>query len=96
MSPIEPWPLTWITHERLTEIVKQLVEEGRPKTTGISYSNVVDPFSAVFDMAVNNMSFSEWTRAEIRRQHQKTLQNAIGKFHQTVLGSVNGLSLIHI
>ena len=87
---INPWPLTWISHEKLLEIVRKLVEEGRPKTEGLSYNNIVDPFSAVFDMAVNQMNMEEWTKAEIRRQHQKTLQNAIGKFHQTVLGSVEG------
>lgn len=87
---IEPWPLSWISHEKLRQIVRTLIEEGRPKSAGLNHSNIVDPFSAVFDMAVNGMTMEEWTKAEIRRQHQKTLQNAIGKFHQTVLGSVEG------
>jgi hypothetical protein len=33
---------------------------------------------------------SEWIRQEKSRQIQKTLQNAIGEFHQNILGSMPG------
>lgn len=84
------WPLTWISQESLTSIVRKLFEEGSPKSKGLAYSNLVDPFSALFDMALSDYNYDQWIKAEIRRQHQKTLQNAIGKFHQCVLGSVDG------
>ena len=84
------WPLSWISYDRLLEICTQLIKEATPKHKGLKYNNIVDPFSALFDMTVSRISFDEWERAEIRRQDQKTLQNAIGKFHQMVLGSVEG------
>lgn len=87
---LSDWPLTWISRQSLTKIVKTLVIEARPKSEGLSYKNLVDPFSALFDMSVNDMDYDQWVKSEIRRQQQKTLQNAIGKFHQCVLGSVAG------
>ena len=87
---LDPWPLEWISRERLTSIVTDLVKEATPKTSGLRYKNKLDPFSAIFDMAMNQTSFEEWFKQEIRRQQQKTMQNAIGKLHQQVLGSIAG------
>lgn len=84
------WPLTWITEAKLTEICCELLEEAKPKSQDLDYRNIVDPFSALFDMTVNQMDYDSWIRSEIRRQQQKSLQNAIGKFHQKVLGAVEG------
>ncbi len=84
------WPLSWLSYDRLLEICEQLIKEATPKHKGLKFNNTVDPFSALFDMTVSHISFDEWERTEIRRQDQKTLQNAIGKFHQMVLGSVQG------
>jgi hypothetical protein len=53
-------------------------------------SNVIDPFSAVFDSLRQNISLTEWLEQEKARQIQKTLQNAVGEFHQSILGSVDG------
>lgn len=85
-----PWTLNWISENRLLEICNQLIDEASPKNKDLDYENIVDPFSALFDMAVNEMTYDIWKMAEIRRQQQKTLQNAIGKFHQMVLGSIDG------
>lgn len=87
---LSDWPLTWISREALTKIVSSLVAEAKPKNTGLSFKNLVDPFSALFDMSVSDMNYEQWVKSEIRRQQQKTLQNAIGKFHQCVLGAVSG------
>lgn len=54
------------------------------------YKNVIDPFSAVFDSLRQNIQLSEWLDQEKARQTQKTLQNAVGEFHQNILGSVEG------
>jgi hypothetical protein len=54
------------------------------------HSNVVDPFSALFDACSQGISLSDWIRQEKSRQVQKTLQNAIGDFHQDMLGSMFG------
>lgn len=54
------------------------------------HSNVIDPFSAFFDAVTQNLTYSEWVEQEKHRQLQKTLQNAIGYFHQNILGHVKG------
>lgn len=54
------------------------------------FKNVVDPFSAVFDASVQGISLASWLEQEKSRQAQKTMQNAVGEFHQQVIGSVKG------
>lgn len=54
------------------------------------FSNSVDPFSALFDITIHGMDYSEWKKQEVMRQDQKTLQNAIGNFHQNILGDIKG------
>ncbi|MDP3792732.1 MAG: Eco47II family restriction endonuclease [bacterium] len=54
------------------------------------YKNSVDPFSALFDALWQNISLTAWLKQEKSRQNQKTLQNALGDFHQEILGSFNG------
>jgi hypothetical protein len=87
---MEKWPLKWITEEKLTQICQEICTQGKPKTEGLDYRNIVDPFSALFDMAMSHVDYDEWIKNEITRQHQKTLQNAVGTFHQKVLGSIAG------
>ena len=84
------WPLDWISKDELVAICRSLLQEAKPKKAELDYRNVVDPFSALFDITVNDMTYDDWIKAEVRRQQQKSLQNAIGKFHQTVLGAVDG------
>jgi hypothetical protein len=54
------------------------------------YKNVLDPFSALFDGLTHNMSYDDWISSEKMRQIQKTMQNAIGDFHQDLLGGISG------
>lgn len=54
------------------------------------YSNVVDPFSAIFDTLRQDMKLTEWLIKERDRQIGKTIQNALGTFHQEILGSIPG------
>lgn len=54
------------------------------------YSNIIDPFSAIFDSQRQNITPSDWLQQEKARQIQKTLQNAVGDFHQSILGCVDG------
>lgn len=54
------------------------------------HKNVVDPFSAVFDSMRKKTSIHGWLTFERERQIQKTIQNAIGKFHQNIIGSISG------
>lgn len=52
------------------------------------HKNVIDPFSALFHGMTHSISYKEWIEQEKARQTQKTMQNAIGIFHQEILGSI--------
>ncbi|MDB5165920.1 MAG: Type site-specific deoxyribonuclease [Candidatus Saccharibacteria bacterium] len=54
------------------------------------HSNVIDPFSALFDAMRQGITVEDWLNQERSRQVQKTLQNAVGDFHQNILGSIDG------
>jgi hypothetical protein len=66
------------------ESIKIVLSEADDKL----YSNVLDPFSAIFDANVTERDFEKWIVSEKSRQNQKSLQNKIGEFHQKILGSV--------
>ncbi len=86
--------LTWISDENLKKAVISVLEKGMAAKNDAPANfnkNVVDPFSAVFEVAafkINN--FNDWKHQELNRQAQKTLQNHIGNFHQEILGYVEG------
>lgn len=85
--------LSWITNADLESCVHEVITKGRQ---GIQKSkkniarNGLDPFSALFDASLQGISLSEWLISEQRRQAQKTLQNALGHFHQSVLSRTRG------
>src|SRR3989339_1324651 len=54
------------------------------------YSNTIVPFSAVFDASSQGISLEAWLQQEKSRQIQKTMQNALGTFHQNLIGSISG------
>ncbi|MEK7512004.1 MAG: Eco47II family restriction endonuclease [Patescibacteria group bacterium] len=54
------------------------------------HSNVVDPFSALFQAATYSLAYDDWVKLEKARQIQKSMQNEIGDFHQQILGAVFG------
>lgn len=85
--------LSWIGDNHLVEAVLHLmrIAEASQKLAQKKFNNnVIDPFSAVFQIAGFGISYEEWVIGEQTRQSQKTLQNHIGNFHQIVLGNVDG------
>ncbi len=54
------------------------------------HKNTIDPFKLVFDLVSMNTSVEEWIKTENVRQHDKTINNKVGEFHQKLLGSVAG------
>lgn len=83
---INDWPLKWISFRDLSLVVQKCLDIRAPSV----HKNIIDPFSALFDMAVTRTSYDEWFEFECARQRQKTLQNHIGTFHQSILGMVEG------
>ncbi|MDQ3506950.1 MAG: Eco47II family restriction endonuclease [Actinomycetota bacterium] len=85
--------LPFISDSDFLEAVRRLVkavEDGRVKADSDPYRNGIDPFSSLVDAAHQNISPREWLEQEKARQAQKSLQNAIGAFHQNILGSMPG------
>jgi hypothetical protein len=52
--------------------------------------NGVDPIKMTFDMINEQRDFKKWRIKESERQKDKTVNNAIGEFHQNLLGGVTG------
>lgn len=56
------------------------------------YDNMIDPFKMQFDVAfLYRQNTNEWINAEMRRKIDKTVNNAIGEFHQKLIGCLPGL-----
>lgn len=70
--------------------VLDVVEKAKEQADKKLYSNVLDPFSALFHGMTYSMSYEDWVLAEKSRQIQKTMQNVIGDFHQQILGNCFG------
>jgi hypothetical protein len=56
------------------------------------YNNKVDIFKLTFDSRFNELSEEELIKLEMSRQIDKSVNNAIGTFHEEVLGGVEGFS----
>lgn len=85
--------LPFISDDQLKKHIMRVLNAGmkaKEVKNETFYKNVIDPFGPIFELAVNNYTSSEWEKSEKSRQIQKTLQNAIGDFHNNILGSVNG------
>ena len=85
--------LTWIADDDLKACVLEVLTKGLAgiaKSDKSFYRNGVDPFSAVFDAACQGITLEQWLNFERKRQAQKTLQNALGNFHQKLLSHVKG------
>ncbi|TRZ66254.1 Eco47II family restriction endonuclease [bacterium] len=85
--------LKWIDDANLYAEVKQLLSIAKEaKNTAVSEfgKNVIDPFSAIFEMSGFEIDYETWFKSETTRQAQKTLQNHVGDFHQNILGFSKG------
>jgi hypothetical protein len=71
------------------EVLRAAQQAAANSSSGL-HSNVVDPFSALFDATRQGIGLSQWFEQEKSRQAQKTMQNALGTFHQNIMGSIDG------
>ena len=72
-----------------TEVQKVLIK-ARGKSEPNPYKNVIDPYAALLEAAALNTELTSWVDLELSRQENKRLTNAIGDFHQTLLGNLPG------
>lgn len=85
--------LAWITDKDLIAAIaclRESFERGRAQAERDINKNVIDPFYALFGMVWLGMEHDHWMEMEKARQIGKSLNNAIGLFHQQVLGSIPG------
>lgn len=86
--------LEYITDDDLYNEVENILRRAklkRDQAESTFFSNVIDPFGALFEAPGYN-THAEWKNAELARQCQKTIQNHVGTFHQKILGHVDGWS----
>lgn len=86
--------LAYISDENLDAALKKLYDRaqaGLKRAKDDFDRNVIDPFSLIFEMDQFGITTpDDWVRFEERRQAQKNLVQAVGDFHQDILGSVEG------
>lgn len=85
--------LPFISDKKLFEQVARVLEVAKVSSSEAEeklFANTIDPFSALFDAMCQGISLEQWMEQEKARQTQKTLQNALGEFHQEILGSFPG------
>ena len=89
----ETTALEFISDSELNNLISTLIRKinlaVKQKDKSV-FKNVVDPFSALFDSFYQDITLEKWLDQEKNRQLQKTLQNLIGDFHQSVIGSIPG------
>jgi hypothetical protein len=84
MSPKPSWLNQKILHDQIDSILSL------QKTLVNIDKNIVDPFAAVFETAIENYTPEKYIKQEKIRQLQKTLSNKVGSFHQEILGGIPG------
>lgn len=85
--------LSWISDNDLATAVTKLLgatQAAKVQALIKMSANVMDPFSAIFQMSGFGMTYDEWYKSEEARQAQKTMQNFVGDFHQEILGHCAG------
>jgi hypothetical protein len=57
------------------------------------YKNKIDVFKLLFDKAYFDLSDEELINREIARQVDKSINNAVGSFHEMILGGIDGYQM---
>lgn len=82
------WNLSFISEEDFYNHVKLTITKYDEKLKSVNLKkfnkNIVDPIKLIFDKNVYRSSWEEIIRSEIFRQRDKSNNNDIGYFHQTI------------
>ncbi|PZD78949.1 Eco47II family restriction endonuclease [Mesonia sp. K7] len=86
----------FVSDEHLLQCISNLyqsyLEAKREFTKAKFYKNKVDTFKLTFDSKFNELSEEELIKLEMSRQVDKSVNNAIGTFHEEILGGIEGFS----
>lgn len=87
----------FVSDEDFLECVKHVIDfylsdeyQEEPMTVLKESKNDIDAIKTIFDITVKQIGFDGWANKEMERQHDKTINNKIGEFHQELLGKVDG------
>ncbi|MBC2682577.1 Eco47II family restriction endonuclease [Corynebacterium anserum] len=85
------YDLTWISEEKLIEITKKSFAKALKEVKKREVDKLqTDPTLLIALNSFLNISPEELDRIQISVSIVKSLQNAIGNFHQSILGSIEG------
>lgn len=86
--------LTFISDEHLMKCIENLYKSYVKAKNDINkdkfYSNKIDTIKLTFDIKFNNLDEESLIKSEILRQIDKSVTNAIGTFHEEILGGIEG------
>jgi len=87
-----PQLLSFVSNNDLFKFVEKVMKKAQTtdEDEEALYRNTLDPFSAIFDASASGLTLKSWLLLEKMRQKQKTLQNAIGDFHENIIGAMPG------
>lgn len=88
----ERW-LKYISNEKLLAVVGGFLEKAKiiySEAESKLDSNKLDPYSALFESVLQNLDYDEWLKLETGRQAQKSISNALGDLHQSLVGGIDG------
>lgn len=96
MSQLKNKYVSFITDDHLLRCIENLYKsyiDAKKEFTKVKfYKNKVDTFKLTFDSKFNELSEEELIKLEMARQIDKSVNNAIGTFHEEVLGGIEGFS----
>lgn len=92
--------IPFISDDHLFDCLERLYNayEGTKTKMDIAkfYSNKIDGIKLRFDVIFNKISEEEAIMAEVQRQIDKTVNNALGHFHEELLGGLDGLMVFPV
>lgn len=84
----------FVSDEHLLNCIETLYNSYKKAKQKLSktkfYKNKIDTIKLRFDSKFNKLSEEELIKAEISRQIDKSVNNAIGSFHENILGGIKG------
>ena len=82
------WKLKFISQENFVKHVKATIDKYGEKLESFDIKrfnkNIIDPIKLIFDKTVYQSTWEEMVGNEIFRQRDKSNNNDIGYFHQTI------------
>jgi len=89
--------VNFVSDEHFLKCIETLYEAYARAKNKISktkfYKNKIDTIKLTFDSKFNELSEEELIKAEVSRQIDKSVNNAIGSFHEQILGGVDGYEI---